>query len=173
MASWLRLFQFINHIWWVTLSIALLSFFVGIYNIKEYINYKDDGCKVVKGEKRKAIFEKLKEITKKENFFLAVGGIILLAFAVNIVELGCSLGLPVIYTQILSLSNLSISQYYLYLLLYIFIFMLDDLIVFFISMITLEATGVTTKYTKISHLIGGLAMISMGLWLAMKAMPLL
>lgn len=41
--------------------------------------------------------------------------------------------------------------------------MLDDLIVFFIVMITLEATGITTKYSKITKLISGIIMLLIGL----------
>jgi len=53
-------------------------------------------------------------------------------------------------------------QYYAYLLLYIFIFMLDDLLVFILAMKTLEITGVGTKYVRMSHLIGGLLMLLLG-----------
>jgi len=93
---------------------------------------------------------------------------VLLAFAVNLVELICSAGLPVIFTQLLTLSDLSPWQYYAYMLLYIFVFMLDDLFVFIVSMITLEMTGITTKYSRISHLIGGILMVIIGLLLIFK-----
>jgi hypothetical protein len=46
--------------------------------------------------------------------------------------------------------------------------MLDDLIIFFIAMLTLEMTGITTKYSKISRLIGGLIMLAIGLMLIFK-----
>jgi hypothetical protein len=81
---------------------------------------------------------------------------------VNLIELLCSAGLPVIFTQMLALNNLTTVQNYLYILLYIFFFMLDDILVFVISMVTLEAFGITTKYTKYSHLIGGVLMLIIG-----------
>ena len=46
--------------------------------------------------------------------------------------------------------------------------MLDDMIVFAISMITLEATGVTNKYNKLCTLISAIIMIIMGLLLLFK-----
>jgi len=91
-----------------------------------------------------------------------------LAFAVNLVELICSAGLPVIFTQILTLSGLAKWQYYAYMLLYIFIFMLDDLFIFFTAMITMEMTGIGTKYSRVSHLIGGVLMLIVGLLLIFK-----
>jgi len=73
-------------------------------------------------------------------------------------------GLP----PILSLSNLPTWQYYLYLLFYTFIFMLDDLIIFFTAMITLQAVGIQSKYSRYSHLIGGALMLGIGILLLFK-----
>ncbi|KKT69670.1 MAG: hypothetical protein UW65_C0016G0009 [candidate division WWE3 bacterium GW2011_GWB1_44_4] len=80
----------------------------------------------------------------------------------------CSAGFPAIFTQILALNNLPTVAYYLYILIYIFFFMLDDMIVFFIAMKTLEVTGISTKYVKYSHLLGGLLMVIIGLLLILK-----
>jgi hypothetical protein len=99
---------------------------------------------------------------------LALGGIVALAFAVNLVELVCSAGLPAIYTQVLALNGLHSWQYYLYILFYIFFFMLDDLFIFFVAMVTLQMTGVTTKYARVSRLVGGLVMLVIGLMLIFK-----
>jgi hypothetical protein len=46
--------------------------------------------------------------------------------------------------------------------------MLDDLFIFFVAMITLEMTGITTKYARLSRLIGGLIMLIIGLLLVFK-----
>jgi hypothetical protein len=162
MAAWLNLILFIGFIIWVRIAIGLVAIGGGGYNLREFFINKESGCKVTGDEKRRAIFEKLKNITQQKQFLLALSGIILLAFAVNLVELICSAGLPVIFTQILTLSNLPPWQYYAYMLLYIFIFMIDDLFVFFTAMITLEVTGISTKYTRASHLIGGVLMIIIG-----------
>ena len=168
MTAWLNLLLFVGFIVWVRLLIGLVALGGGGYNLKEFFTNKNSGCKVTGGEKRQAVFEKLKNITHQKQFIIALGGIILLAFAVNLVELICSAGLPVIFTQILTLSHLAKWQYYAYMLLYIFIFMLDDLFIFFTAMITLEMTGISTKYSRASHLIGGILMVIIGLLLILK-----
>ncbi len=99
---------------------------------------------------------------------IALVGVAVLAFSVNLIELLCSAGLPVIFTQMLTMNDLTTVQHYLYIFLYIFFFMLDDMIVFIVSMLTLEAFGITTKYTKYSHLIGGLLMLVIGLLLIFR-----
>lgn len=170
MAAWLQLILFLGFIAWVRIAIGLIALSIGGYHLYDYIKNRKNGvgCKVTGNEKRKLVFEKLKNIAHQNSLWMALGGIILLAFAVNLVELVCSAGFPAIFTQVLSLSNLPTWQYYAYILLYIFFFMLDDIIIFAIAMFTLKVTGVSTKYTKLSKVVGGILMIVIGAILVFK-----
>lgn len=168
MSAWLNIILFIGYIFWVRIAIGFVAISGGAYNLKEYFTNKENACKVTGGNRRQKIFSRLKEITLEKNILIALVGIILLAFAVNLVELVCSAGLPVVYTQVLALSDLATWQYYAYMFFYILIFMADDLIVFFTAMLTLEVTGVSTKYVRVSHLIGGILMLILGALLILR-----
>lgn len=168
MSAWLNLILFLGLVIWVRIVIGILALFGGGYSLKEFLFNEGSGCKVANDESRQKVFQKLKATVGKNSFWLALGGIITLAFLVNLVELICSAGLPAVYTQVLALNELAGWQYYLYILLYIFFFMLDDLFIFFMAMITLEMTGLSTKYSKYSQLIGGLIMLVIGLLLIFK-----
>ena len=168
MAAWLNIILLLGFIIWVRLIIGLIALLGGGYNLKEFFTNKGSSCKVTGQEKRRRVFDKLKNITQQHNFWLALVGIILLAFAVNIVELICSAGLPAVYTQVLAINDLATWQYYVYILLYIFFFMIDDLFIFIIAMLTLRITGISTKYSRISHLVGGILMVLIGLLLILK-----
>jgi cytochrome c biogenesis protein CcdA len=168
MSAWLNLILFLGIIIWVRLLIAGLALFGGGYSLKKFFKNKAGTCEVTEGEKKQKVFEKLKNIAKQNNLWLALGGIIVLAFAVNLVELVCSAGLPAVFTQILAMNGLPKVGYYLYILLYIFFFMLDDLIVFFVAMFTLKMTGITNKYARYSSFIGGILMIVIGILLVFK-----
>jgi len=167
LSAWLNLFLFLGLVVWVRVVIALVALTAGTLYLKEYIENKT-GCKVMGDTKRQKVFEKLRTITSKRNFLVALGGIILLAFAVNLVELICSAGLPAIYTKVLSMYQLPAWQYYLYLIFYIIVFMLDDLFIFFTAMITLQAVGIQSKYSRASHLVGGILMLIIGLLLLFR-----
>ena len=110
----------------------------------------------------------LKEFTSKQSFVLALFGIMLLAALVNILELACSAGLPVVFTGVLSMNNLSTLEYVLYIGLYILFFMLDDIFIFAVAVKSFELTGISTKYSKYSHLIGGILMLIIGILLVLK-----
>lgn len=169
MAAWLNVILLLGFIIWVRLAIGLLAVGGGGYNIYSFFKHrKETGCQITASSKRQAVFDKMRQLSKSNKLYVAIGGIILLAFSVNLVELICSAGLPAIYTQVLTLSNLETWQYYGYILLYILFFMLDDLIVFSVAMFTLKITGLSTKYGKLSKIIGGILMLIIGLLLIFK-----
>lgn len=168
MSAWLNFFLLLGMVIWIRLLIGLVALGAGGYNLREFWLNKDGGCKVTGGEKRRKVFERIKNITHRQSFLLALGGIILLALAVNVVELVCSAGLPAVFTQVLALNNLASWKYYLYIAVYIFFFMVDDLFVFFAAMITMHMTGISTKYSRYSNLIGGILMFVLGILLIFK-----
>lgn len=168
LSAWLNLFLFLGFVTWVRIIVGIVALTMGAYQLRDYWVNKDGSCKVEGDEKRKKVFEKIKEIAQKKKLLVAIFGMILLAFAVNLVELVCSAGLPAIYTQILSITDLPRWQYYAYLVFYILVFMVDDLIVFVIAMTTLRAVGVDSKFARYSRLIGGTLIFIIGLLMLFK-----
>jgi thiol-disulfide isomerase/thioredoxin len=168
MTAWLKLVTFLGFILWVRLAIGSVALWAAYSNFKEYFTNPTGGCKVTGEKKRQKVFEYLKKIITERNVIIAFLGIVALAFAVNLIELVCSLGLPAVYTQILALSNLPGWLYYLYLILYVFIFILPLLFIFIISMKTLQLTGISTKHGRIARLISGIIMLILGLLMIFK-----
>lgn len=171
MLAWLNLATFISKIAFIRLLIAVIALVVGLINVYKYIDSlkkKDEGCDVVDKKDRKKIMEKIISITHEKKFIIALLGIMVLAASVNIIELMCSIGIPLLFTQILAMNNLSTFSYMMYMFIYIFFFLIDDIVIFVISMVTLKVTGLSTKYTKYSHLIGGIIMLIIGLLLIIK-----
>ena len=170
MLAWLNIVMSVTEIKWVQILIALVALIGGVINIRSYIKSlgKDSGCEVVDDTKRKKIFGKIRKFTSEKSLILASIGVVALAVSVNVVELACSAGLPVLFTNILAINEVSSNLSSIYILIYILFFMLDDLIVFNVAMFTLKVTGVTTKYTKYTHLIGGIIMLLIGILLIFK-----
>lgn len=171
MLAWLNLATFISKIAFIRLLIAVIALVVGLINVYKYIDSlkkKDEGCDVVDKKDRKKIMKKIISITHEKKFIIALLGIMVLAASVNIIELMCSIGIPLLFTQILAMNNLSTFSYMIYMFIYIFFFLIDDIVIFVISMVTLKVTGLSTKYTKYSHLIGGIIMLIIGLLLIIK-----
>ncbi len=170
MLSWLNLAIFLTKVRLLRLLISIFAIIFGMVNIYKYIKETNQevGCDVTKEKHKGKIIKWIKKITNEKKFIIAVLGIMVLAILVNILELLCSLGLPVVFTQVLALNNLNAVQYGFYLGLYILFFLLDDILIFAIAMKTLTIKGISNKYTKYSHLIGGIIMLAIGLLMVLK-----
>lgn len=165
MVAWLNFAMFATKISIIRDLIALVALGAGVWNLKNFFKRKEDGCEVVGEKKRKSIINRIKDITSQNKFILAIVGVVLLAASVNVIELLCSIGLPMMFTNILAMNDLSAFQSGLYMLLYIFFFLLIDIIIFVAAILTFKVTAFSTKFTKYSHLLGGIVMLLIGLLL--------
>jgi hypothetical protein len=168
MAAWLNFLLFVGAVVWVRAAVALVALGGGFYYLREYWRNAGAVCEITAPESRRRIFERLRGLAAEKRFWLALAGVLALAFAVNLIELFCSAGIPAVYTQVLALSELPAWQYYAYLALYILVFMLDDLIVYVVAMKTLQVAGLTTRYVRFSHLAGGVVLLAIGALLLLR-----
>jgi hypothetical protein len=137
----------------------------GILQIREVIETKGAiVCKVTDEESRKKTMTRIQEIVSSPITLGTIVGIIALAFTVNSVEFACSFGIPAVFTRVLSLTSLTTFQYYGYILLYVFIFMLDDLIIFGTAAFALTSS-LGDRYAKYTRPVGGTILIILGVLL--------
>jgi hypothetical protein len=174
LAAWLNLFLAISYVNLTRILIGIFAVGVGVWQIRNFIKFRPGVCEVTDGKSsfQGKIKDGLRKHAEKIAFspftFALLGGTILLALGVNLVEFFCSAGLPAIFTRILALQNLNSLVYYSYLLLYTFVFMLDDIIIFSIAVITLTKFGFTEKYNYWTTLIGGLLILILGILLIFR-----
>ena len=170
MVAWLNIILSTIQIGIIQKLIGLVAIIGATWNLYSYNKTKNEdiGCEVTDENQRRRIMERIKKYVGEKSFILAAIGLIGLAFSINLIEFACSAGWPVVFTEILALHDLSKLSYFMYILLYILFYMIDDIIIFVIAMVTLEITGISNKYNKYSHLIGGILMLIIGLLMIFK-----
>jgi len=165
MLSWLEILKkFINESY-MQYIIGIVAIIAAIWNLYSYYKSrkKETGCEVVNNNSRKKIINRIKKFTSEKSLILAIIGVIGLAISVNFIEFACSAGWPVIFTNILEMNKLSGLENFIYILIYIIFFLIDDIIIFTIAMFTFNIKAISNKYSKYSHLIGGILMLIIGL----------
>lgn len=171
MAAWFNFILFIGSILMIRILIGAVAIGIGGKNLYDYWqNRKADGvvCEVSNQKWTQKVFGKIKEVVHRQSLWWSIVGIILLGFSVNLVEMACSAGFPAIYTQVLALSGIPTWQKYLYMVGYIIFYMLDDMIVFAIAMVTLKQKVFGTKYAKYTNLVAGALILILGVLLIFK-----
>ncbi len=139
---------------------ALVS---GAYFLNDFI--KSGGkvvCNIGDMKKRSMTMNKIKDIVHSPFTIPTFIGLVFLAFSVNLTEFFCSIGLPQVFTNIISVAEITNSMQFVYIFIYIIAFMADDLLIFFLALKALD-TPVMDKYSGLAKLIGGVLMIVLGI----------
>lgn len=164
-AAWLNVFLLIGYNIWVQKVIGLLAIGGGGFYLYEALGKDPNQCKVPNLSQRQKTIARMKEIMNSTAWPAMILGVAILAVSVNMIELVCTAGLPAVFTQILAFNNVTDLARYGYIGLYILMYMIDDFAIFAIAVYTLHATGLTTKYRRLTLIFGGLLMYTLGLLL--------
>jgi len=167
MVAWLNTLRYFSAVLWIRAGIAVVAIIAGVWALRDALR-DQTVCRVTAAPARRAILERLRGLALSASLPLALLGIVLLAFAVNLVEFLCSAGIPAVYTQYLALKDLPLWQHYAYLSLYILVFLADDLLIFVGAMLALEIGGVGQRVGRWSRLIGGVVLLILGILLLFK-----
>jgi len=165
MTAWLNAFLAIGYVKSVTVVIGLVALGGGALQIREVVKTKGAiVCEVTDEESRKKTMTKVQKIVSSPLSWGILLGIIALAFTVNAIEFVCSAAIPAVFTQVLSLANLTTLQHYSYILLYVLFFMLDDLVIFGTAAFALTSR-LGDRYAKYSRPVGATILIILGVLL--------
>jgi cytochrome c biogenesis protein CcdA/glutaredoxin len=160
---WMTAWDFVGLDEIVTPIVGTVAVGAGLFFLYQF--YKaDTTCKVGSLESKRKTSEKIKHYATSPMTIVTFLGILVLAFSVNIIEFACSVGIPQTFTKILDLNYLTWTGKQVYNVIYILMYMIDDIVIFAIALYSFDRIGLTThKYTRASHLIGGTLMIVLGL----------
>ncbi len=169
MSAWLNVFIFLGFLTIIRIIVGLIAVVSGIISIREYYTFKPNVCEVGSSEKQKnKIVKKIEKVMASPNVLWMVLGVIGIAFSVNLIEMMCSLGLPVVFTKTLTLYNLSAWQYYAYIWLYVFFYMILNILVVLVAGLTMKFMHITDKYSRWFRLVAGILMLVLGLIFLIK-----
>jgi hypothetical protein len=163
MTAWLNAFLILGYMRPLTIAIGAGAVLIGLHDLRSFaLTRGAPVCTVGGTELKHKTMNRMERLVAAPLSLATFAGIIGLAFLVNSIEFACSAALPAIFTHALSLRQLPSLSYYGYILLYDFFFMLDDLIIFTLAAVALEAT-IGSGYAKYGKLAGGLVLVVLGL----------
>ncbi len=158
MTALLNVFLYIGYLRILQLIIGFFAIYVGIIHLKDR---NKTICEVSDLELQQKTRGKIRGLVESKISVLTVLGIIGLAFAVNSMEFVCSAALPAVFTGALAQAELSGLQYYGYILLYVFFFMLNQLIIFSAAAFTVNYY-VSDRFLVPMRTIGGVIILGLG-----------
>ena len=169
MVGLLNVFLYVGYLKWIQVAVALIALVFALVNIKDYFWYKKGLSFTISDKYKPKIFKDVRGIMKKDK---STWGMILataaMALGVVLVELPCTAGFPVIWTNIIAQHHTQGIAFALLLALYLLIYLLDELMVVGAATLTLKASRFEEKHGRILKLIGGMIMLALALVMFIK-----
>jgi hypothetical protein len=160
------------------LILGIIITVAGLINLKDYFLFKQGISlslsteqQVVIGQKAGKIAQKIKSAEADKKMFLtALGGTILLAIFVNIVELGCTAILPVVYmTSLIQYCTQHIGLCYTFwTAIYAGIYIIPLLAILLSFIYSFKSSRLTEEQGRILKLVSGAFMLFFGLVMIFK-----
>ncbi|MEM5779066.1 MAG: thioredoxin family protein [Candidatus Aenigmatarchaeota archaeon] len=167
MFFWYNLFEFLgNYISKLEILVGIIGIIGAFYFFKEFYRFKKYGpsCEAPFGNKLLGKFSKKFSEMQKKGIGLALlaFSVFIFSLIITIVEFPCSAAVPLFYVSVLATKELRFIYEFFLMVIYIFFYMLDEIIIFLIAVFTLKIRFTSPKVTMWMYLFAGIILLVWG-----------
>ncbi len=168
MTAWLNIFLFMGVSSIITVGLGVIAIVMGLINLKEFFFFKKGVSLMIPESQKPKLYKKMRSVMHHNSWWLSLIGTITLAFFVNLIELGCTIGLPAIYTRVLSIQHIPVLTRYLYMALYNVYYIIPLAAIVLLFVVTLGKHRFEERHAKVLKVISGTLMLVLGLILVFR-----
>ncbi|WP_051906324.1 glutaredoxin family protein [Methylomarinum vadi] len=168
MAAWLNLFLITEELMFITAIAGLVAFTFGLINIKDFFFFQQGVSLSLSDSAKNKLFARIRSLSQTGSWPTMILATLVLAVAANSYELLCTAGLPMVFTRVLTLNELNVTQYYLYLFFYNLIYVIPLLMIVFVFTMTLGSKKLSEQEGRLLKLLSGSMMLGLGTILLLK-----
>lgn len=165
MAAWLNLFFVIGHLQAITVVAGLVAVAAALFNVKDFFWFKRGPSLSIPESARPHLYGRMNALVRASSVGTAILGTAALAALVNLYELLCTSGFPMVFTRVLTLRELPTSTHYLYLVLYNVIYVVPLALIVGAFAFTLGSRKLTEYEGRVLKLLSGVMMLALGVLL--------
>ena len=164
MTIWVSAFSLVGISRPITIGLGAAIVVMGSINLKEVIWFKKGPSLMVPDKAKPKLYKRMRGIAGAQSIVAGLIGVTALAFVVNLIELGCTLGLPAVYTRILSLrADVGPAARYAYLALYNAVYIVPLGVIVAIYAATLHRLVLHERGAKVLKGVSGVLLVAFGL----------
>jgi glutaredoxin len=148
---------------WIRGVVALVAGAFGILHLKEH--WTSHGPSVtISAERKPGLFRRMRRLADPDRSLpTTLGGTAVLAVGVSLLETPCTAGLPLLWTDLLAERDVAVSGAAVLFLIYLLVFLLDELAIFGAVVVTMRATKMQEHHGQALQLIGGTLMLTLAI----------
>jgi len=168
MSILLNVFQLAGKIVILTLIAGTIAVFAGIINIKDYFFFQKGISLTLPKSSKEKFLARVKNLSLTKSNLGLILGTTIIAATVNIYELLCTFGFPMVYTRILTLRNLPSLEHYVYLIFYNLVYVIPLAVIVLIFALTLGRKTFSQLWVRRLKLVSGFMILFLGLILMLN-----
>lgn len=168
MSAWLNFFLIMGEVAIITSVAGGVSIIIALINIKDFFIFKKGVSLTISDSAKSKLFDRMRKLLKSTSTISMIFGAAILAIAANTYELLCTAGFPMVFTRVLTLNNLPLFEYYMYLIFYNLIYVVPLFLIVLFFTISLGRRQLSESEGRFLKLLSGLMMFGLGITLLIK-----
>jgi thiol-disulfide isomerase/thioredoxin len=163
-AGLFTVFTYVSFLGWIQIAVAMLALGFALVNIKDYFWYKEGVSFTISDKHKPKIYSDIRSVLSgNKSAFALIAATVAMALGIALVELPCTAGFPVLWSNLLSAHGVTTSTFTILLGLYMLIYLLDELFIFIVAVVTLKASKMEEKHGRVLKLVGGSVMMALAI----------
>lgn len=150
------------HLGVIQAVVAGVALLFGAVSVKDYFAFKKGLSFTIKDSAKPGVYKRMRAASGHRNIFAALGATVVLAIGVSLLETPCTAGFPVLWTGMLADAGVGGAEAAGLFGLYMTPFLLDELVVFALAVLTMRATKMQEKHGQLLKLVAGTTMLALG-----------
>lgn len=160
--------DYVEDIEWIRLVVAAVAGIFGVLHLKEYATHRGVSLTIADSSKPK-LYRRMRALARTDRPLPAVlAGTVVLAAGVSLAETPCTAGLPLLWTDMLAAREISTTGAAVLFLLYLAVFLVDELILFGAAVVTLRATKLQEHHGRALQLLSGTVMVALAITMLVR-----
>jgi cytochrome c biogenesis protein CcdA/glutaredoxin len=151
----------VAHLGVVQVVVAVLAGVFGLVAVKDYFAYKVGISFTIPDSSKPGLYRRMRAAAGHQQLLPALAATTGLAVGVSLLETPCTAGFPVLWTGLLDANGVRAAEAALLFGLYMVPFLLDELVVFAVAVLTLRATRMQERHGRLLKLVGGTMMLAL------------
>lgn len=163
-AGLFSVFTIVNWSGWIRILVAGVAMAFAAINIKDYFFFKQGVSLTIPESQKPGLYRRMRALADpNRSMWSLVGGTVVLAAGVSLVEFSCTAGFPMLWTNLLTSQQVGGLAFLALLALYLLIYQLDEIVIFYGAVATMKATRLEEKHGRTLKLASGMLMLALAI----------
>ena len=154
--------SYVGYLTWIEVGVAVVAGGLGILQLKEAFGVQAGPKLGIPNASKPGIYQRMRGLASPDRSLPALlGATAALAVGVSLLETPCTLGLPILWTNLLTEHGVGAAGAAALFAVYLLVFLIDELILFVTVLATMRALKVQERHGRALKLASGMVMVTL------------